>query len=206
MNVNNDGDRIKSAYEKAMERAEEMTEETEGEGGVDYARREEIKPILSKFFRDEIDSDELWQEFSQKGEAELKAAQEMIINTLGLNSNDKEIEKRKQGLLALEDLKGNSQVSSVERTMDEVSRVVQQYNTEQERLRDKLKDMLQRQMQQQQQQGQMNANGGPMQMVQHLDEETRRRIAQTREQMEEKFQNQWDQVKSKLMSALDLEQ
>ncbi len=202
MNVNNEGDRIKSAYEKAMERAEEMAEDTDS--GVDYARREEIKPILSKFFREEIDSDELWQEFSEKGEDELKTAQKMIIDTLGLNSNDEEIEKRKQGLLALEDLKGNAQVSSVERTMDEVSRVIQQYNTEQERLRDKLKDMLQRQMQQQQ--GQMNANGGPMQMAQHLDEETRRRIAQTREQMEEKFQEQWDQVKNKLMSALDLEQ
>ncbi len=204
MNVNNDDDRIKSAYEKAMERAEEMTEDTESE--VDFARREEIKPILSKFFRDEIDSDELWQEFSGREEAELKAAQEMIIDTLGLNSNDREIEKRKQGIMALEDLKDSSQVSSVERTMEEVSRVVQQYNTEQERLRDKLKDMLQRQMQQQQQQGQLNANGGPMQMVQHLDEETRRRIAQTREQMEEKFQNQWDQVKDKLMNALGLEQ
>ncbi len=203
MNVNQDSDRIKSAYEKAMERAEEMIDDTED--SISYERREEIKPILGKFFREEIASEDLWQKFEEYNEKDLKTAQKMIIDSLGLNSSDSEIEKRKQGLLALEDLKENSRVSVVERVMDNVSRVVDQYNTEQERLRDKLENMLRKHMQQQQQSGQMNASGNPMQVVQHLDEDTRRRIARTREQMEEKFQQQWEEVREELEDALGLE-
>ncbi len=203
MNVNKDSDRIKSAYEKAMERAEEMTGDEEA--SVDYERREAVKPIVSRFFRGEIDSDELWQEFQGKNEEELRAAQQMIIDTLGLNSSEEEIDKRREGLMALEDHKKSPAVSTVERSMDQISKVIDQYNSEQERLREKLKDMLRRQMQQQQQQGQLNGNGGPMQMVQHLDEDTRRRIAQTREQMENKFQQQWEEVRGQLLEALGLE-
>ncbi len=203
MIADNDGDRIKSAYEKAMERAEDMIEDTEG--SINYERREEIKPKLSRYFQGEIDSDELWQEFSGAEEDELKMAQEMIIESLGLNSSEEEIQKRRQAVLALEDLKDNSQVRTAERALDQVSKVVQQYNSEQERLRSKLKDMMRQQMQDQQQRGQLNGDAVTMQAVQNMDEETRRRIARTREQMENKFQEQWDEVKGQLLDALGLE-
>ncbi|SDL08542.1 hypothetical protein [Halarsenatibacter silvermanii] len=203
MIADNDGDRIKSAYEKAMERAEDMIEDTEG--SINYERREEIKPKLSRYFQGGIDSDELWQEFSGAEEDELKMAQEMIIESLGLNSSEEEIEKRRQAVLALEDLKDSSQVRTAERALDQASKVVQQYNSEQERLRSKLKDMMRQQMQDQQQRGQLNGDAVTMQAVQNMDEETRRRIARTREQMENKFQEQWDEVKGQLLDALGLE-
>lgn len=47
---------IKSAYEIAMERAEEITKEADGK----QSKISKLKPLLARFFKGKVDADSLW--------------------------------------------------------------------------------------------------------------------------------------------------
>ena len=51
--------RIKSAHEIAMEKAEEISENTSPEEEARLEIRDELKPILSKFYNGDIDEEKL---------------------------------------------------------------------------------------------------------------------------------------------------
>ncbi len=195
-------DRIKSAYEIAMERAEQM--EAEGDA-ANLERQEEIKPVLGKFFQGKIDADELWQEFKDKEESWLQEAQRLMIDSLGLNSNLAEVNLRKEGLLALENLKDSPEVSALERIMTEVENLVDKYEQEQERLKERLERMIRNNTSREMRPMQTEDGNTVMQMVESMDEDTKRQVIKSRQQLEKKFQQQWDKTKQQLFSRIGLD-
>ncbi|MFN2362764.1 MAG: hypothetical protein ABR596_00580 [Halarsenatibacteraceae bacterium] len=191
------GDRIKSSYEIAMERAEKIDVDTDTEK-LDL--RSEIRPVLSKFFQDKIDADGLWEEFKDSEEERLAEAQRMIVSSLGLNSNQEEIKLRKEGLMALEDLKEEAKPSELDQLMAKVSQVVQQYNQEQEQLQRKLENMLRQAA---------STNGQQpndvMELLGNLDENTQRQLQQARQEIEERFKEEWESLEEKLNKLVSQE-
>lgn len=191
------GDRIKSSYEIAMERAEKIDLDTDTEK-LDL--RSEIRPILSKFFQDKIDAEGLWEEFKDSEEKRLAEAQRMIVSSLGLNSNQQEIKLRKEGLMAIEDLKEDPKPSELDQLMAKVGQVVQQYNQEQEQLQRKLENMLQQAA---------SANGQQpndvMELLGNLDENTQRQLQQARQEIEERFKEEWESLEDKLNKLVSQE-
>ncbi|MBF8437812.1 hypothetical protein I0Q91_12010 [Halanaerobiaceae bacterium Z-7014] len=184
------GDRIKSSYEIAMERAEKIDVDADTEK-LDL--RSEIRPILSKFFQDKIDADGLWEEFKDSEAERLAEAQRMIVSSLGLNSNQQEIKLRKEGLMAIEDLKEDPNPSELDQLMAKVSQTVQQYNQEQEQLQRKLESMLRQAA---------GANGQQpqdvMELLGNLDENTQRQLQQARQEIEERFKEEWESLEERL--------
>ena len=195
-------DKIKSAYELAMERADRLQDEGNAEN---LERQDQIKPILSRFFQGKIDAEELWDEFEDKGDSWLLEAQRLMIDSLGLNSNLKEVELRKEGLLALENLKEKSDVSSMEKIMADVKKMVEQYNTEQEKLRERLERMIRNNTSREMRPMQTEDGRTVMQMVESMDEDTRRQVIKSRQEMEKKFQQHWESLKEQLFAQIGLE-
>ena len=191
------GDRIKSSYEIAMERAEKIDVDADTEK-LDL--RSEIRPILSKFFQDKIDADGLWEEFKDSEEERLSEAQRMIVSSLGLNSNQPEIKLRKEGLMAIEDLKEESKPSELDQLMAKVGQTVQQYNQEQEQLQKKLENMLRQAA---------SASGQQpedmMELLGNLDENTQRQLQQARQEIEERFKEEWESLEDKLNKLVSQE-
>ncbi|MFW5789815.1 MAG: hypothetical protein ACOCQF_00485 [Halanaerobiaceae bacterium] len=191
------GDRIKSSYEIAMERAEKIDIDADTEK-LDL--RSEIRPILSKFFQGKIDADGLWEEFKESEGKRLAEAQRMIVSSLGLNSNQQEIKLRKEGLMAIENLKEEPKPSELEQLMAKVSQVVQQYNQEQEQLQRKLENMLRQAASTNGQQPQ-----DVMELLGNLDENTQRQLQQARQEIEERFKEEWESLEEKLNKLVSQE-
>ncbi len=195
-------DKIKSAYEIAMERADRLQDEGNAEN---LERQERIKPILGKYFQGKIDAEKLWEEFKDKEESWLLEAQRLMIDSLGLNSNLQEVELRKEGLLALENLKEQPDVSGMEKIMDDVKKMVEQYDAEQEKLRERLERMIRNNTSREMRPMQTQDGRTVMQMVENMDEDTRRQVVKSRQQMEKKFQQHWKSLKKQLFARIGLE-
>ena len=180
-----------------MERAEKIDVDADTEK-LDL--RSEIRPILSKFFQDKIDADGLWEEFKDSEEERLSEAQRMIVSSLGLNSNQPEIKLRKEGLMAIEDLKEESKPSELDQLMAKVGQTVQQYNQEQEQLQKKLENMLRQAA---------SASGQQpedmMELLGNLDENTQRQLQQARQEIEERFKEEWESLEDKLNKLVSQE-
>ena len=64
---------MKSAYEKAMERADEVYGTSDKEVNS-LEIREELKKIMAPYFKEEMDAEELWHELKDKNKDYLKEA------------------------------------------------------------------------------------------------------------------------------------
>lgn len=130
-------ERIKSAYEIAMEKAKEISEDT----AVDEAKlshREEVKPLLARFYNEDIDVDKLWEKLQNKEEALLREAQIMIIESLGLRTSEKEFKKRQKAILGIEQLKEEGQTSRIENNLQKVRQLQQRHSNDRARIEEQL--------------------------------------------------------------------
>ena len=79
----------------------------------------DLEQIISRFFKGDMDASGLWTEFKKyKNEHKdylLSETQRRIIDSLSIKLNEKELEKRKEGLIAIETLKDENMVTEVDR-------------------------------------------------------------------------------------------
>ena len=129
---------IKSAYEIAMEKVNEMDEE-EITGNSNLEKREKIKPLLARFYRGEIDSDELWSELKGEEEDFLEEAQVLIADSLGLRTSSEEFKKRKKGILAIENLKKRQNSSMLEQILNQIKSLQDKYGRQREQVEEQIK-------------------------------------------------------------------
>jgi len=74
--------------------------------------------MLAKFFKNEIDPDGLWKKFKEEKKEILEQAQVSIINSLTMGLSSDEIKRRKNAILALENLKKNPDAVYVEKYLN----------------------------------------------------------------------------------------
>ncbi|MFW5991566.1 MAG: hypothetical protein ACOCQN_00030 [Halanaerobiaceae bacterium] len=189
--------KMKSAYEIAMEKANEIDGEFTEEEEL-MLKREELKPLLAKFYKGRLDADELWQKLKEKDDPELyREAQCMIVDSIGLKSTSKQLKKRKQGILALENLKGGNNTSFLEQALSQIDNLQQKYNNEREQLEKRIKNAVE------------NAEMGMkpvqtqdgktvMKLEPTLDEETKKQFKNARNKLE----NQSKEMLSRLLEEI----
>ena len=129
---------IKSAYEIAMEKVNDMDEE-EFADNSNLEKREKIKPLLARFYRGKIDSDELWSELKGEEEDYLAEAQVLIADSLGLRTTDEEFKKRKRGILAIENLKNRQNSSMLEQILNQIKSLQDKYGRQREQVEEQIK-------------------------------------------------------------------
>lgn len=119
--------RLKTAYEIALERANSLDSEQSAEEKVLF-QREKLRPLLADFYRAKIGPEQLWEELQKKDEPELyEQAQLLLLESIGLQTSADELQRRKEAILAVESLRGGANSSLIERIIEEIVEVQENY-------------------------------------------------------------------------------
>ena len=197
-------DKIKSSYEIAMERAKKLSEEDEmsEEESRDIEIKEELKPLMSKYFREELDAEELWQELKNKDDNYLAKAQELIIESLGLRTSDEIFSKRKEGILAIENLKNTPNSSVIEQILDKMNEVEKRHQEKREQMEEQFKERMEQQAEMQMKPVQTEDGKTVMKLDSGVDREAQKQMKQQLSQLEEQSEQMFNSLVEDLKSNL----
>ncbi|KUK54965.1 MAG: hypothetical protein XD79_0787, partial [Atribacteria bacterium 34_128] len=133
---------IKSAREIALEKIE--NEKLSAQEISEIKQQEKINSILAKYYKDQIEPDELWHYFKGIPLKYLIQAQNSFIKSLTFQSNDYDFEKRKKGVLAIENLKKLNQFSNIEYYFEQLINIQKEFQKNKEQLIDYVREDLRR--------------------------------------------------------------
>jgi len=109
---------------------------------------DQLTSLLSEFYKGELDSEGLWKElkgYKDKGKGYLlREAQMKLIDSLSLGSAAVELQKRKGGILAIENLKQDQNTAMLELGLDSIGGLQKSYKDEIEQAYDNLKAQVER--------------------------------------------------------------
>ncbi len=130
--------RLKSSLEIAMEKATKISKLTPEEKNKIKAE-EKIKSLLAKFYKGDLNPNDLWQKLKGSKPPVLKEAQLFLINSLSFKNSQYEFKLRKDGILAIETLKEVQHISIVESILNEIILLQKEYLKIKENVVSKLK-------------------------------------------------------------------
>ncbi|MDH5768377.1 MAG: hypothetical protein OEZ31_05405 [Nitrospirota bacterium] len=130
--------KVKSAFEKAMEKIAESGELTPEEKEK-IKDEEKLRSFLAEFYKGQIDRDGLWQKLKRSNPSLLKEAQQNLIDSLGLGTTPEEFQQRRDGILAIETLKEKQDISTIEQMLNSINHVQKEYQEGKERATDELR-------------------------------------------------------------------
>jgi len=133
--------KVKSAFEKAMEKVAGIGELTPEEKER-IKDQEKLGSILAEFFKGQLDRDRLWQKLKGSRPFLLKEVQQHLIDSLGLGSTPEEFQQRKDGIIAVENLKEKKNISVVEQTLNSVKTLQKEYQDGKERAAEELREAI----------------------------------------------------------------
>lgn len=117
---------VKSAFEKAMEKAAEIGDFTPEEKEA-LKDRENLKDILAEYYKGRLNLDGLWVKLKVFNPLFLKEAQLSMLSSIRLGNIPGEFRLRKDGILAVEALKENKNISTLENLMNSIERLQKEY-------------------------------------------------------------------------------
>ena len=194
-------DRIKSAYEIAMEKADEISEKASPEEEARLEIRDEVKPLLAQFYQDDLDSEGLWEELEDKDQKYLVEAQSLILDSFGLRTTEEEFKKRKEALLGIESLKAKSNSSGIEQTLNRIQQLQSQHQQQRERLEDQLQQQTEN-SQMQMKPVQTKDGRTVMKMESGVDQETKQKFNQAISELEGKSSNKFNMLIQELKQKI----
>ena len=194
---------MKSAYEKAMERADEVY--GANDSNVNSLEiREELKKILAPFFKEEMDAESLWHDLEGKEEAYLKEAQLMLIESIGLRNSSEQIERRKDAVVAVESLKESGSSTFFEKQFTQAQSLQQQYQTQKKQL----DEQVQQHLEQAQGQGQGQnplaaAQNGNADGQRGMNAQMKQQLAQKVSEFQEGYNKRFNKLIEKMKSEIE---
>lgn len=121
--------RLKTAYEIALERAKSLDGDLSKEEKSLFLR-EKLKPLLADFYRSKIGPEDLWQELKKEEDQDLcREVQLMLLRSMGLQTTAEDLQRRKEGILAVESLLGGEKSSLIEQVIEEIREVQENYRS-----------------------------------------------------------------------------
>lgn len=113
-----------------------------------YSQR--LVSILADYFTDKLSPEDLWKELRmQKEEGReflLKEAQLKLIDAINLASSEKDFDRQRSGILAVETLKDEGNYTSLEQSLDSIQNLRQQYKEESDRTFKQIKGKIEKQV------------------------------------------------------------
>jgi len=105
----------------------ELTQE-EKEKMVDS---EKVNSLLSEFYQGQIDPESLWKRLKEEGKPSLlREAQMRLIDSLSFGSTPAELQRKKDGILAIETLKKEQNTSIIELNLNLMEDLQKRYRAE----------------------------------------------------------------------------
>ena len=132
---------IKSAREIAMEKSRNI-DSLSSEEMAEIKQEKIIKNILAKYYKDKIETDELWHHLKGLTDKSLLKTQHNFLQSLSFYSNDYDIDKRKNGILAVENLRKSNSSSDIEHYLNQLKKIQDDFKNKKEQIIQKLKDEL----------------------------------------------------------------
>ncbi len=123
---------VKSAFEKAMEKMKSI-EALTPEEKAEMKDREKIREVLSGLYKGQLKRDEIWERLKGSKPALLREAQWSMADSLRLSNMPDEFSVRKDGLLAVEALKGKPNLAAIEGVLSAIDKMRREYNDAKER-------------------------------------------------------------------------
>jgi len=117
---------VKSAFEKAMEKIKEI-KGLDPEEKEEMKDREKLRSVLAAFYRGDLKRDEIWGKLKGTRPSLLKEAQDNMIDSLRMGNIAEEFQKKKDGILAIEALKGKQNMAGIENSLSSVERLQREY-------------------------------------------------------------------------------
>lgn len=133
--------RIKTALEIAMEKVNKANKLTPEEKERIKAE-EKIKSLLAKYYKGQISSDDLWKKLKGNKSSTLREAQSILINSLSFQNSTDEYQIRKNAILAIETLKEDQNIPSIESTLNEVNLLKKEY----QKKKDEIENILRKEI------------------------------------------------------------
>ena len=189
--------KVKSAFEKAMEKAAEIGELTPEEKER-IRNQEKIKSILTEFYKGQIDRDGLWQKLKGSNPSLLKEAQQYLVDSLGLGSTPEEFQQRKEGILAIETLKVKQNVPAIEQTLNSVKVLQKEYQDGKDKAEEELREAIEQNPQLRLRPVRTPDGRTVLQAAYSVDEAVQARLSEFMSQHEEKYNQKFIRLLEKL--------
>ena len=194
--------KTKSALEIAMEISKRI-EKLSSQEMNEIRQQEKIDRILAKYYKDDIEADDLWRHLKDISNKMLINAQNNFLQSLTFQSNEFEIEKRKNGILAIENLKNDNLTSDIEFSFDQLSKIRTEFKKNKEQLMQILREELERDPQRRfqtfQQDGQIVVKQLSMEEAMEQDEQLKKNL----KQLEIQFSKKYNTVKEKISNIIN---
>ncbi len=193
---------IKSAREIAMEKTKNI-EILSPQEINEIKQQEKINHILAEYYKDKIGSDDLWQHFKELPDQHLTSAQSNLLQSMTFRSNAYEMEKRKNGILAVEHLKESNQLSEIELNLKELIKIQEDYQRDKEQVIQHLREELERDPRKRLQAFQQGNQVMIKEMGIEEALEQNKELNQQLKQVEKKTRKKFDMVKDKLTELIN---
>ena len=193
--------KIKSAFEKAMEKADAIGELTPEEKQK-LKDQETLKTLLASFFKGDIDRDGLWQKLKGSDLSLLKQAQENMIDSIGLGGFHEEFQQRRDGILAIEALKDQQNTSTIELILDAINQMRTEYQEGKENAEEELREAIESNPQMRLRPVRTPDGRTAMQASLSVDEVVQAKLSEFMSQHEEHYGAELERMIMKLKSAI----
>lgn len=193
---------IKSAREIAMEKSKNIDRLSPQEmAEIKYQAK--IDGILAKFYKNQIEPDDLWRHLKGISNEFLVKAQNNFIQSLTYQSSDYDIEKRKSGLLAIENLKESNRSSDIEYYLQQVKKIQEDFFKKREQfmliLKEELEKNPQKRLQTFQQGNQIIMKELSLEEALEQDQKLKQQL----QQLEKQYKKQFVIIKEKLSDIIN---
>ena len=163
---------------------------------------EKVNSLLSEFYLGQIDSDNLWKKLREESKPSLlREAQMRLIDSLSFGTTPIELQRKRDGILAIETLKEEQNTSTVELNLNLMEDLQKRYEAEIEQAYSSIKAEVERNPQLRAKQVQQGQN---TMMVQLSIDEAIKQLPQWRDFLSEQ-EKRYSQEFTKLMEKLKRE-
>ena len=163
---------------------------------------EKVNSLLSEFYLGQIDSDNLWKKLREESKPSLlREAQMRLIDSLSFGTTPIELQRKRDGILAIETLKKEQNTSTVELNLNLMEDLQKRYEAEIEQAYSSIKAEVERNPQLRAKQVQQGQN---TMMVQLSIDEAIKQLPQWRDFLSEQ-EKRYSQEFTKLMEKLKRE-
>lgn len=192
---------VKSAFEKAMEKAEEIGEFTPEEKET-LKDRESLKEVLAEYYKGRLNLDGLWVKLKVFNPLFLNEAQISMLSSIRLGNIPEEFRLRKNGILAVEALKEKKNISTLENLLNSIEKIQKEYEDLKEQAVEQLRKAIEDNPQMRVKPVKTPDGKTVLQQTVSVDEAVQSRVTEFLDEHEKRYEAMFDRVSEELRIEL----